>query len=114
MKQILLMLLTGCLLIILGCASAPVKTDNIKTDNSISYKDVKVTGKYFNPMLQTIYIELKDDGTFDDRFGRRSTTGKYVVDGNRVIFSPKTGNTYEYVIEGKSLIYKDGGRLTRQ
>jgi hypothetical protein len=109
MKKILLMLLTGSLFIILGCTSAPVKTDN-----SVSYKDVKVTGKYFNLMSQAIYIELKDDGTFDDRFGNRSITGKYVVDGNRVILTPNTGKIYEYVIEGKSLIYKDGGRLTRQ
>ncbi len=109
MKQIVLMLLTGCLLIILGCASAPVKTDN-----NVSYKDVQVAGKYFNKMSKAIYIELKGDGTFIDRFGSRSTTGKYVVDGNRVTLTPITGKADEYVIEGKSLVYKDGSRLTRQ
>jgi hypothetical protein len=129
MKLILLVLLNGCLLMILGCASAPVKTDTIKTDtiktddtttdtiktdSNISYTYVSVAGKYFNPLSPVIYIELKDDGTFDDRFGKRSTTGKYVIDGNRVIFTPKSGNTYEYMIDGNSLVYKDGGKLNRK
>jgi len=64
MKHILLTLLTGCLPIMWGCASAPVqtdtiKTDVIKTDTSISSKDVTITGKYLNPLSSVIYIELR-------------------------------------------------------
>ena len=109
MKQILLILLTGGLLIISGCASTPVKTDN-----NVIKKDVNITGRYFSPMSQAIYIELKDDGTFEDRFGSRSATGKYVTLDNRVIFTPNTGKPYEYVLDGKALVYKDGSRFTKQ
>jgi uncharacterized protein involved in tellurium resistance len=111
MKRILVMLLTGCSLSILGCAGAPVRTGE---SVSVSDKAIQVTGKYVNPMSSEIYIELKDDGTFNDKFGKRSTHGKYVVDGNRAIFTTESGFIFEFIVEGKSLVSKDGGRLTRQ
>ena len=109
MKRILSMLLTGCLLTLLGCADAPGKFGKNVSDN-----ESQVTGKYLNELTSAMYIELKDDGTFDYKFGKRSTNGKYVIDGNRVICTPESGKIFEIVIEGKSLIFKDGGRLTRQ
>ena len=103
------MLLTGCLLTLLGCANAPGKIGKNVSDN-----EFQVTGKYLNAMTSEIYIELKDDGIFYDKFGKRSAYGKYVIDGNRVILTWESGKTYEFVIEGKSLINKEGIRLTRQ
>ena len=109
MKRILLLLLAVCLLTILGCAGAQVKTDN-----TVSEKKGQVTGKYFNPLSTDIYLELKDDGTFYDKFGSRSSNGKYVVNGNRVIFTLETGRTFECTFEGKSLVTKEGFRYTKQ
>jgi hypothetical protein len=109
MKRFLLLLLTGCLLTILGCAGAQVKTDE-----SVSEKPYQISGKYFNPLSTTIYLELKDDGTVYDKFGDRSANGKYVIEGNRVIFTLETGRTFECTIDGKSLITKEGFRYTKQ
>jgi hypothetical protein len=109
MKRILLLLLTGCLLTILGCAGAQVKTE--KNASEITYP---ITGKYFNPLTTDIYLELKDDGTFYDQFGKKSLNGTYVRDGNRVIFTLETGRTFECTLEGKSLITKEGSRFTKQ
>ena len=109
MKRILLLLLTGCFLTFLGCAGAQVKTDK-----NVSEKKPQIAGKYFNPLTTDIYIELKDDGTYNDKFGKRSSNGKYVIDGNRVILTSESGKTFEYKIEGKSLITKEGFRYTKQ
>jgi hypothetical protein len=109
LKRILLMLLTGGFLTLLGCANAPGKIGKNESD-----KEFQVTGKYVNAITSDIYIELKEDGTFYDKFGKRSSHGKYVIDGNRVIFTSASGKTFEFVIEGKSLISKEGARLIRQ
>ena len=108
-KRILLLLLTGCLLALSGCANTPGKTGENE-----SAKEFQVTGKYLNQMTSDIDIELKDDGTFSNIFGKRSAYGKYVLNGNRVIFTLESGKTFEFAIEGKSLISKEGTRFTRQ
>jgi hypothetical protein len=92
-----------------GCAGAQVKTD--ENESEIKYP---ISGKYFNQLSTDIYLELKDDGTFYDKFGSRSANGKYVVDGNRVIFTLETGKTFECVINGKSLYSKEGFRYSKQ
>ena len=109
MKRILLLLLAVSLLTILGCSGSQVKPDI-----SASEKKEPITGKYFNPLTTHIYLELKDDGTFNDRFGKRSANGKYVVDGNHVTLKYETGTNVEYTLEGKSLITKEGFRYTKQ
>lgn len=109
MKRILLMLLTGCLLTFFGCSNALVKTGV-----NMSEKGSQVTGKYVHMMSPVIYIELKDDGTYCHQFGKRSICGKYVIDGNHVIFTFESGKPWEFVIEGKSLISKEGDKFTKQ
>jgi hypothetical protein len=103
------MLLTGCLLTLSGCAGIPGKFGR-----NVSDKGFQVTGKYLNAITSDIYIELKDDGTYYDKFGKRSSSGRYVTAGNRVIFTSESGKTFELVIEGKSLISKEGAMFTRQ
>ena len=92
-----------------GCANTPVKADN-----SVSYKDIKVTGRFFSPMSKGIYLDLHEDGTYRHRFGSRSVSGKYVVKGNHIILTSETGSVSECIIEGNYLLYNDGSRLIRQ
>jgi hypothetical protein len=120
LKRILLMLLTGCLLIIFGCSNAPVRTGNNVNENesqvtgkNVSENESQVSGKYVHERTTDILIELKDDGTYCHKFGKRSKCGKYEIDGNRVILKLEKGNTYELKIEGKSLIDNEGLRYTK-
>ena len=108
MKRILLLLLAGCLLTILGCAGAQVKTDN-----SAGEKKQQIAGTYYNPFSEDIYLELKEDGTLFDKFGTRTANGKYVVKNNHVIFTLDTGRTFECTFDGKSLITKEGIKYSR-
>ncbi len=101
MKRLLFVLLTGGMLATLGCISAPAKTDK-----NVSEKETVVTGKYVHMMTPDIYIELNSDGTFCHKFGKRNKCGKYVIDGNRVIFDSET--KFEMEIEGNSLVSKEG------
>jgi hypothetical protein len=109
LKRILLMLLIGCLLTIFGCSNAPVKSDK-----NVSVNEPQVSGKYVLGAASIIFIELKNDGSFNHQFGKRHSYGKYVIDGNRVILKYENGITYELIFEGKSLTDKEGGRFTKQ
>jgi len=109
MRIRLSMLLAGCLMTLSGCANIPAQADK-----SVSVKPLQVTGRYVNAMSSEIYIDFKADGTFNDKFGRRSVTGKYVQEGNRVILTPTAGKVFEYTIDGNSIVSTDGGRLIRQ
>lgn len=103
------MLLAGCLLNLLGCASAPSRTGK-----NISGKEVSVTGTYVNAMSPAINIELKEDGTFCNKFGKRVTYGKYIIDGDRAIFTSDSGKTFEFMIKEKALQTKEGAQFIRQ
>jgi len=111
MKQIPVMLLTGCLLALLGGAGALAGTDDKSVTGDAT---LQVTGTYVNVMASNVRIELKTDGTYSDRFGKRSSQGKYVVKGNKVVFTSGAGKTFEFVIEGDSLMSKEGARFKRQ
>jgi hypothetical protein len=121
LKQILLLMLTGCLLTIFGCGHDPGQAGkNVGekepqvTGKNVSEKDSQITGKYLHVMTPEIYIELKDDGTYCHIFGKRSKCGKYVRDGNRVIFKSENGVTFGFEIKGKSLISDEGAGFTKQ
>jgi len=109
MKRILLLLLAGCLLTILGCAEAQVKTDS-----QMNEQKFQIAGKYFNPFTADIYLELLDDGTFHDIFGKRTAEGKYTVAGNTVKFTLENGRTFECTIDGNSLVTKEGIKYTKR
>lgn len=109
MKRISLLLLTVCLLTILGCAGTQVVTDK-----KMGEEKYQVAGKYINPLTASIYLDLKDDGTFYDAFGRKGLSGKYVVNENRVMFTLETGREFECTIDGNSLITSDGFRYTKK
>jgi len=109
MKISLSMLLAVCLMTLSGCANV-----SAQADKSVSAKPLQVSGRYLNAMTSEIYVEFKADGTFVDRFGSRSVSGTYVMDGNRVILTPKGGKVFEYTVDGNSIVSKDGGRLTRK
>ncbi len=98
------MLLIVCLLTIFGCSSA-----QIKNGQNVGEKETRITGRYVNVMTPEIYIELKDDGTFYQKFGKRSKSGRYVIDGNRVIFDSEPNS--ELTIEGNSLVNREGVRV---
>ncbi|HTP64076.1 MAG TPA: hypothetical protein VMJ66_01705 [Geobacteraceae bacterium] len=107
MKRTLFLLVTGCLLAMSGCSSAPVKTEK-----NVSEKEAAVTGKYVHSIAPNIYIELKDDGTYCHHFGKKTKCGNYVVDGKRVIFDSE--KKFEMEIEGNSLISKEGATFIKQ
>ncbi|GFE62756.1 DUF4923 family protein [Geobacter sp. AOG2] len=114
MKQIMVMLVIGGLLTLMGCAGA---AQGGTGKSAIGETKLQVTGKYVNIMASTVSIELKEDGTFTNRFGKRSSQGKYVVKGNHVIFTTgpgKTGQTFEFVLEGDSLMSKEGARFKKE
>jgi hypothetical protein len=107
LKRTLFVLLTGCVLTIFGCISSPVKTGKNEAEVGTG-----VTGKYVHVAAPNIYIELKDDGTFCHKFGKRNKCGKYVINGNRVIFDSEA--QFELEIEGNSLISKEGAKYIKQ
>jgi hypothetical protein len=115
------MLFAGCVLTVSGCGNVPVKTDtNVSeadtpvTARIATDKVTPVTGKYYNKITPIIFIELNDDGTFCDRFGKRSKCGTYVINGNRVILTMEKSKTIELTIEGNSLVFSDGAKYTKQ
>ena len=91
------MLLMGCLLTILSCNSSQASP-----------------GKYIDEKKSQDFIELKSDGTFLIQQGKSSVSGKYVIDGKRVIFTLVSGEIAEGKLEGKSIITGSGDRLTKQ
>ncbi len=105
MKRAVSMVVLGCFLTIMGCSSAPVKTGQKLNDEH----ETRVAGKYVNVMTPEIYIDLKDDGTYYQKFGKRSRNGHYVMDGNRIIFDAETNS--ELRIEGNSLLSREGVRV---
>ena len=78
-----------------------------------SGKAFPVTGTYLNKMTPIINIELKEDGTFCQKFGNRAAYGKYTVDGDRVIFTPETGKPFEFTIKENTLQSKEGARFIK-
>jgi len=105
MNKIIKLLFVGCLVSLLGCSNtSAVIAKEIKNDEvKITYS--QVAGKYIHFMTQDIYIELNEDGTFINKFGKRSNYGNYVINGDRIIFNQ---GKYEYKLDGNTLISDDG------
>lgn len=73
-----------------------------------------VSGKYISIKHPRDYIELDPGGPFilhDTRIGH---AGKYEARGGRITLTYDTGLVRSAKIEGKSIIFKDGDRWTKQ
>lgn len=71
-------------------------------------------GKYVDEKNSQDFTELKKDGTFLIHQGNLSASGKYSIEGKRLILTLSSGEVAEGTIEGKTIIDNGGSRSTRQ
>lgn len=73
-----------------------------------------VEGTYYNVDNQAEYIELKHNGEFYLKAGQFDFSGKYVVEGKKIVLNPKTVMAAVGVIDNGLIIDKDGTRWRKK
>ena len=91
-------------LIILCCTLAMFGCDRSTTS----------VGKYVSDKNPQDYTELKNDGTFFIHQGNLSASGKYSIEGKRLILVLSSGEIATGSIEGKTITDNEGSRSTKQ
>ena len=72
------------------------------------------TGKYVDEKRPQDYTELKSDGTFLIHQWNLNASGKYSIDGKRLILTMSSGEVVEGKIEGNTITDNEGSRLTKR
>lgn len=97
LKQLTIVVLAGCMLTVFGCN---------RGSGSV--------GKYVSEKAPSDFTELRSDGTFFIQQGAQSASGKYVIEGKRLILTLPSGEVVEGTIEGNTIIDNTGVRATKQ
>jgi PBP1b-binding outer membrane lipoprotein LpoB len=91
---------------------APMAPTATKTPSAPDVK--KYVGKYLNKKYPKDFTELKSDGTFLYREGKINLTGKYSIQGNRLLLALPDGSGSISNIDDRGMTDNAGELWTKQ